>query len=366
MIGDIAWGILPFDRFESPWALLLLGLVPLAVLVAWLRSRRSRVLYPGAGLARLAGTSVRTRLIHLPLLVRACALALLVIALARPQDVQGLVRTTTEGIAMQLVIDRSRSMTEGIEIDGTNTTRLEAVKQIAREFIAGNGDDLAGRNGDMIGVIAFGSFADTVCPLVREHEALLDLVSEVDVSPLQADQGTAIGEAVALAAARLREAEKEIARGLDADAAKTGEDITPDFTIKSKAVILLTDGRSNRGEIGPLAAADLCKQWGITLYTIGIGGGSIEMRGMRIPRSGMIDERTMTEMAEMTGGRFFMADNAEALRDIYSVIDELETTEIETSESVDYTERFTPFAAAGLAMIALEALLTATWLRRSL
>lgn len=354
--------LLPFDRFAMPWALTLLALVPVLAAIAWARSRRSRVLFPGAGLARLAGTSVRTRLLGLPLLIRALALASLVVALARPQDVQGLVRTTTDGIAMQLVIDRSRSMTEGIAIDGQNTTRLEAVKQVAKEFIAGNGDDLPGRPGDMIGVIAFGSYADTVCPLVREHEALLELVSGVDVSPLQADQGTAIGEAVALAAARLREAEQEIARGLgDGDTEKD-----PDFSIKSKAIVLLTDGRNNRGEIGPIAAAELCRDWGITLYTIGIGGGAIEVRGLRIPRSGSIDERTMSEMAELTGGRFFLADDAEALREIYAVIDELETTEIETSESVDYTERFTPFAASGLALLALGSVLSSTWLRRSL
>lgn len=367
MIGLLSMDALPFDRFGSPWMLLLLAGVPVAVLVAWARSRRSRVLYPGAGLARHAGTSVRARLIHLPLLIRALALASLVVALARPQDVQGLVRTTTEGIAMQLVIDRSRSMTEGIEIDGARTTRLEAVKQIAQEFIAGNGDDLPGRAGDMIGVIAFGSFADTISPLAREHAALLELVRDVDISPLQADQGTAIGEAVALAAARLREAEQEIARGLGDKASRDREaDEKPDFAIKSKAIVLLTDGRNNRGEIGPIAAADLCKQWGITLYTIGIGGGSVEIRGFLVPTGGSIDKRTMTEMAEMTGGRFFMADNADSLREIYGVIDELETTEIETSESVDYTERFVPFAAAGLALLAFESLLSSTWLRRSL
>ncbi len=357
---------LPFDRFAHPWALGLLAAVLLAVAVAWARSRRGRVVYPGAGLARLAGTSLRTRLIRLPLLVRALALAALVVAIARPQDVRGLVRTTTEGIAMQLVIDRSSSMTEQIEIDDTVTSRLEAVKQVAQEFIAGNGDDLDGRAGDMIGVIAFGSYADTICPLVRERYALLQLVGDIRVSPLRSDQGTAIGDAVALAAARLREAEKEIARGLGDGPDAGGAEAKPDFSIKSKAVILLTDGRNNRGQIDPMQAAQLCKDWGITLYTIGIGGGYMEIAGMRIPNAGSIDERTMTEMAELTGGRFFLADDAQSLRDVYAVIDQLETTEIETSESVDYTERFTPFAASGLALLALEALLAGTWLRRSL
>ena len=323
------------------------------------------MLHPGAGLARLAGASVRTRLLVLPLVLRVLALAALVLALARPQDVQGLVRTTTEGIALQLVIDRSSSMTETIDIDGRSTTRLDAVKQVASEFIEGNGDDLKGREGDMIGVIAFGSYADTICPLVREHDALLELVGDIRVSPLRSDQGTAIGDAVSLAAARLREAEKEIARGLGDDAARD-PGAKPDFSIKSKAVILLTDGRNNRGQIEPLQAAQLCADWGITLYTIGIGGGYTELAGLRIPMGGSLDERTMTQMAVATGGRFFLADDAQSLRDIYAVIDELETTEIETSESVDYTERFPPFAAAGLALLALEVLLSSTWLRRSL
>jgi Ca-activated chloride channel family protein len=348
-----------FDRFAHPWLLGLLTLVPVLFVVSWLRSRRSRLLYPGAGAAGLAGATLRTRLVHLPRLLRAGALGLLIVALARPQDILGLVRTSTEGVAIQLVIDRSSSMTEGISMEGRPTTRLEAVKKVASEFIAGNGDDLKGRTGDMIGVIGFGSYADTICPLVREHEALLEMVARIEVSPLRSDQGTAIGDAVALAAARLREAEKEVVRGL-------GNEATPDFSIKSKAVILLTDGRNNRGEIDPLQAAELCQQWGIKLYTIGIGGGeAIEIGGLRIPRGASVDATTMQAMANRTGGRFFLADSAESLREIYAEIDSLEKTQIETSESVDYTERYTPFAAAGLALLAIESLLVATLLRRT-
>lgn len=356
---------LPFDRFAHPWVLWALVLVPLVLVAGWARTRRGRVLYPSAGLAGLAGVSVRTRLLRLPLLIRGLALACLVVAIARPQDVRGLVRTTTEGIAMQLVIDRSSSMTETIEIDARVTDRLSAVKQVAQEFIGGNGGDLPGRSGDMIGVIAFGSYADTICPLVREHEALLELVGDIRVSPLRADQGTAIGDAVALAAARLREAEKEIARGLG-DGAGDGQGSKPDFSIKSKAIVLLTDGRNNRGEIDPESAAALCRDWGITLYTVGIGGGVREFMGRRIAVPASIDTAAMTGMAEMTGGRFFLADSAQALRDIYAVIDELETTEIETSESADYQERYTFFAALGLGLLGLEVLLSSVWLRRSL
>lgn len=351
-----------FDRFAWPWLLALIAAVPVVLFVSWLRSRRARVLYPATDLTHAVGVSLRARLVRLPLVLRGLSLALLVVALARPQDIQGLVRTSTEGIAMQLVVDRSSSMTEGIELDGRKTSRLIAVKRVAAEFIAGNGDDLPGRIGDMIGVIAFGSYADTICPLVREHEALLDLVTNIEVSPLRSDQGTAIGDAVALAAVRLREAEKEVARGLGDDA----DEVDSEFTIKSKAIILLTDGRNNRGDLSPLDAAVICEDWGIKLYTIGIGGGdTIEIAGMRVPRGPNIDARTMRAMAEKTGGRFYLADSADALREIYAEIDSLEKTEIETSESVDYEERFPPFAMLALALLAFETLASTTILRRT-
>ncbi len=344
------------DRFAHPWVLALLALVPVLVIAAMARRRGGRVFFPTAMLPRAA--TLRTRLVGLPLVVRAGVFVLLIVALARPQEVRGLVRTSTEGIALQLVIDRSSSMTEAILLDGRKTSRLEAVKHVAEEFIAGNGDDLPGREGDMIGVIAFGSYADTVCPLVREHEALLDLIDGIDVSPLRSDQGTAIGDAVALAAARLRDAEEEIARGVGGR--------RPDFVIKSKVVVLLTDGRNNRGEIGPLEAAAVCEQWGIKLYTIGIGGETaVEIAGMRIPRGPNIDEPTMRAMATRTGGRFFLADSAEALRKIYAEIDVLEKTKIETSESVNYKERFPPFAGAALLLLALEVVLSFAVLRRT-
>lgn len=350
-----------FDRFAWPWLLALAAAVPVVLVIALLRSRRGRLLYPASDLAHGLGMSLRARLFRVPLLLRGLALVLLVVALARPQDTKGHVKTSTEGIAMQIVVDRSSSMTEGILLDGEKTSRLDAVKEMAREFIAGNGKDLKGRPGDMIGVIAFGSFADTVCPLVREHDALLDLISNVQVSPLRADQGTAIGDAIALAAARLRDAEKEVARGVDDD--KGGD---PGFKIKSKAIVLLTDGRNNRGDIAPMDAAAICKQWGIKLYTIGIGGNStVKISGLTIPQGPNVDVGTMKAMAEGTGGKFFLADTADDLRDVYAEIDSLEKTKVETSQSVNYDERFPPFAAAALALLAIETLASTTVLRRT-
>lgn len=350
-----------FDRFAWPWVLAIIAAVPVVMIVSALRSRRGRLLYPAAALTREAGVSLRSRMVWLPRALRGLALVLLLIALARPQDVEGLVRTTTEGIAMQLVFDRSGSMNEQITLDGRKITRLEAVKAVAAEFIEGNSDDLSGREGDMIGAIGFGSYADTISPLVREHKALLQMIGNLEISPLRADQGTAIGDAVALAAVRLREAEKEVARGI-----ANAPDAKPSFTIKSKVVILLTDGVNNRGDIAPLEAAELCREWGIRLYTIGIAGEqSHRIGGMTFTSTPSVDARTMRAMADHTGGRFWLADSADALREIYAEIDSLEKTEIETSESVDYEERFPPFAAAALALLFAECLLASTLLRRS-
>jgi Ca-activated chloride channel family protein len=348
-----------FDRFQWPAVLLLLALVPVVLLVSRARAPGGAVLHPGVPLARLAGVSLRARLAFLPRALRALALALLIVALARPQDVLGTVRTKTEGVAIQLVIDRSSSMNETINFEGRPMTRFETVKRVASEFIAGNGRDLEGRAGDMIGVIAFGSYADTICPLVRDHAALLDLIGRLEISPVRSEQGTAIGDSVALAAARLRDAEREIAR--------SARDATPpDFTIRSKSVILLTDGMNNRGEIAPLQAAELCAEWGIRLYTIGVGeDDSVTIAGMRIARGGGVDTATMSAMAERTGGRFWMAHDGEDLREIHAEIDALEKTRIETTETVDHRERYAPFAAAALALLALETLLGATLLRRS-
>lgn len=352
---------MPFDRFAYPWVLVLLLAVPVVMIAAWARRGRGRLVYPTTHLPVLGEPSMRARLVHLPLVLRGLALAFFVIALARPQDELGLVRTSTEGVAIQIVLDRSSSMLEQIELDGLKTNRLETVKRVAQEFVAGNGDDLKGREGDMIGVVAFGSYADTICPLTREHTALLDLIGGIDVSPLRSEQGTAIGDAVSLAAVHLREAEKEIAAGLGEEKAD------PDFSIKSKAIILLTDGENNRGDIDPMEAAEVCREWGITLYTIGIGGGSyVEIAGMRVQRGPAVDERTMRAIAARTGGEYWLADSADSLRQIYAVIDSLETTEIETSESVEYTERFPVFAEVGLVLLVLEQLLAQIWLRRTL
>lgn len=265
---------------------------------------------------------------------------------------------------MELVIDRSGSMQDPMRVAGRPMSKLEAVKLVVRDFVLGSPDsqsEMSGRHGDLVGVIAFGSYADTICPLVRDASAVATLIDGIEIPRRNAERGTAIGEALALAAARLRDAETEIAgRAADREGA-------PGFEIKGKVVILLTDGVNSAGQIEPMAAARLAAEWGIKVYTVGVGGEGRTIQTPfgthRLPGGGL-DERTLSAVAEVTGGRFFRAEDERELRDIYSAIDELERTEIDTVEYTNAEELFPPFAVLGGALLAVEILLSLTVFRR--
>ena len=344
------------DRFAWPAMLALWAVIPLVV---WARARfaaRPAALYSAVHRAVAAGASWRSRLRLLPLYLRLAALALLAVALARPQSVEHHTKTSTHAIAIQLVLDRSRSMEEPAALDGQRLNRLEAAKRVVSEFVAGNGRDLPGRPGDLIGLIAFGTFADTLCPLVREHSALLETIAGVDIPTINSEGGTAIGEALALATARLKTAEESIARasGRPVDA----------FTLAGKAIVLLTDGENTQGEITPLQAAQLAQQWGIRIYAIGIRGGTRLPGGPLLNLGREVNESELTRVAELTGGRFWPVEDLAQLREVYQEVDRLETTEISTQDQTRREERFLPFAAAALALLGAELLLATMLLRR--
>ena len=308
---------------------------------------------------------MRLRARPLLLVLRLAALALLIVAIARPQMSRSETRVSTEGIALEMVVDRSSSMRAEMDFEGERLNRLEVVKRVFTEFVVGNGDDLPGRPHDLIGMIAFARFADTAAPLVRAHDALVQFVRGTKIVQLEAEDGTAIGDALALAAARLKRAEEDIARWTEsgnADAFK--------IKIKSKAIILLTDGRNNAGDMTPSQAAALARDWGVKIYAIGIGGGEefitvqTPLGTVRVPTGGM-DEATLRTVAEVSGGRYFVAADGDALRNVYREIDRLEKTEIETLELSQHDEAFLPYAlAAGLLLLA-EIFLSNTWLRRA-
>ncbi len=353
-------------RFAAPQAFLLLPLLPL---VAWFYLRRGRTATVRFSSLRRVGTlgrSVRLRARPLLLVLRLAALALLIVAIARPQTSRSETRVSTEGIALEMVVDRSSSMRAEMDFEGERLNRLEVVKRVFTEFVVGNGDDLPGRPHDLIGMIAFARFADTAAPLVRAHDALVQFVQDTKIAQFEAEDGTAIGDALALAAARLKRAEEDIARWTERGTADA-------FTIKSKAIILLTDGRNNAGDLTPGQAAALARDWGIKIYAIGIGGGEefITVQTpfggtVRLPAVGMgMDEGTLRTVAEVSGGRYFVAADGDALRNVYREIDRLEKTEIETLEFAQHDEVFLPYAlAAGLLLLA-EIVLGNTWLRRA-
>lgn len=348
-------------RLASPWALLALLLLPL-LLVAW-RRRRSGPALLFSELALLpAGVSLRQRLMHLPFVLRLLSLTLLVLALARPQAGLEKVQETSQGVAIEMVVDHSGSMGAEMAFDGRSMTRLDVVKQVFAEFVNGNGRDLAGRPSDLIGMISFARYADTICPLTLGHGALAGFLDTIHLVPQDSPENrTAIGDAIALAAARLQTAEETLARQSGAAASA--------YTIKSKIIILMTDGQNNIGRHTPEAAAALAKGWGIKIYTIGVGGEDVvkiqTLLGTRMVRTGEgVDRQTLAALAESTGGIFRLAEDGKGLRAVYQEIDQLEKSEVETVRYIDYKEYFWLFAVAAFGLLVMEIVLHCTVLRR--
>lgn len=358
-------------RFATPIAFFLLIIIVAALLVQARWRRRPAQLMSSIDLMRGVKPSLRQRLLWIPPLFRVICLALLVVAIARPQDGFGIVRTSADAVAIEIVVDRSSSMEEPMAFEGRRASRFTVVKQLIREFVLGDGDSLDGRPYDPIGLITFARFAETVCPLTRAHDALAGLMEQTEMVRFRAEDGTAIGDAIALAAARLRTAEDDLLAQYNnaaSDSDATAEASTPESTIKSKIIILLTDGRSNAGDLTPVDAAELAAEWGVKIYAIGIGNSPNAQglpRGMRFSMRSGVDEGMLRQIAEITGGRAWVAESAETLRAVYEEIDALEKTEVHSIEYTNFDERFTPFAALALALLGAEALLTSTLLRRS-
>lgn len=347
------------DRFAWPWVFALLVLVPL-VLVRPGRARLGGAMHTRHDVLAEIGGSWRTRLMWLPTALRAVCLVLCIVALARPQELLGHVRSSTEGVAIQLVVDRSSSMEAQMSYAGGQSSRLEVVKQVVREFIEGDSSKPGrGREGDMIGLIAFARYADTVCPLVRSHASLVELLGGVKAAPRgSSEDGTGIGAAVALAAARLKNAEAELTRSIGRESGAA-----PDFKIASKVIVLLTDGVENQN-VSPIEAARLAAEWGIRIYAIGIGDKPREQRSIFDLAAPQVDARLLEEMARMSDGQYFSASDADTLRRVYERIGDLEKTRIETEEFTNYRELYRPLLIAALAAFSFEVMLRTLVLRR--
>jgi Ca-activated chloride channel family protein len=347
---------------QSPWALVLLVLLPL-VWWRWLSRRtRTSVRYSSVAWLKRHGSGMRVKARQLIPTLRTLAMAILILCLARPQKGNEQTRIFSEGIAIQMVVDRSSSMQAEDFTDGRRRiNRLEAVKTVFRDFVAGDGE-LEGRGDDLIGMIAFAGYADSVSPMTLDHDFLLETLEDTEIVERQSEDGTAIGEAVALAVERLR----DLGRRKQEDESRR---------IKSKIVILLTDGENNKGEIDPAQAAEIAKTFGIKVYTIGAGSTGVSQGGFFAPRYPPVDEATLKQIADATGGRYWRATDTESLRAIYEEIDKLEKSATEEKRYELWSElatervqlgsiRVPPPLAIALALLAFEVILSNTILRK--
>lgn len=330
---------------DAMWFLLLLVLLPVAFWGTIRRSNRAPVVFSSVRDAARSGTSWRTRFRWIPVVLRVLVLALIVVSLARPVKANEQTRVTVEGVAMQMLVDRSSSMlAQDFQLGGKRSNRIEAVKRVGAEFIAG-GEGLAGRPNDLIGLIAFAGHADSLSPMTLDHAHLLNTLGQLKHAQIASEDGTAIGDAVALAVERLR------------DVGERAEE-TDRKRIKSRVIVLLTDGENTAGVIEPLVAADLAAEYAIKIYTIGVGTRGMALAPFQTPfgtelrpQRVTIDEETLAEMADRTGGRYFRATDTDSLKKIYETIDELEKTETEQRryhQYVDYAVEPIKFAGFNL------------------
>jgi Ca-activated chloride channel homolog len=358
-------------QLYSPWALLLLLFLPV---LGWMMLRKKRtaaVTFSSLNAVRDCPVSWRVRLRPLLVIARLVCLALLIIALARPRKGTVLSEISTEGVAIEIVVDRSGSMSTEMDYYGQKLNRIETLKKVLADFIMGK-EGLAGRNGDLLGLITFARYPDTVCPLVLSHNVLLEFMKNTDVVRLRSEDGTAIGDAVALAAARLKTAEQEIQQRNKklnkAGFASMAENA--DFKIKSKAIILLTDGQNNTGQYTPMQAAEMAKKWGIKIYTIGIGSRQAfatvhtMMGDFKVPVENDLDESLLKAIAETTGGFYGRADDAESMHKIIEKIDQLEKTEVKSVQYTQYAEKFGPWTLAAMVVLLCEMLAGCTIFRK--
>ncbi len=324
--------------FEYPK--ILYSLLLLVPLIAWYiyrisRSGVSMQISSTMGFAKVKN-GVRYYLRHLPFAFRCLAIACVILAIARPRSSTELENVTTEGIDIMLTLDISTSM----EAMDFKPNRIEAAKSIATQFISE-------RPADRMGLVVFAGESFTQCPLTTDRITLINLLKEV--RPGMIEDGTAIGDGLATAVARLK----------DSDA-------------KSRVVILLTDGENNRGRIYPLTAAEIAQTYSIRVYTIGVGAkgtapypytdvfGSRQIAQAQVN----IDEELMTKIADMTDGKYFRATDNTKLAEIYKEINQMEKTKTEIDSFPVYKEEFLPYALAALGLLILELLLRLFIFRR--
>ena len=353
-------------EFQSPWSLLLFLVLPVMAYFQMRRKRAAAIRFSTLTELKKCPVSWRIKCRPILLVARYVCVVLLIIAIARPRKGSTLSEKSTEGVVIEVVVDHSGSMSERMDYYGQTTDRLEVAKKVFADFIQGDKKGLSGREGDFIGLVTFARYADTVCPVVLSHDVLLNFLKDTEIVKIREEDGTAIGDAIALAAARLKKAEEEIQRRklqllqgamIEQDSTETN------FKIKNKVIILLTDGINNAGEMTPIEAAELAKEWGIKIYTIGIG--STMKRGFfGMAMNAQLDEGILKAVAEKTGGFYGKATDAKTLRNIVEKIDSMEKTKINSVQYTEYEEKFWYWAFSALTVLAFEMLAGCTIFRK--
>lgn len=327
--------------FGQPYFLLLLLLLPV---LGWLKGRQGKpaaFVYSSLGLVSELRRTSKLRAGAFLAALRWLALALFILALAQPRFSRSETRVNASGIDIAVAIDLSGSMaSEDFEARGGRINRLDMAKRVLADFIGK-------RPGDRIGLVAFATLAYTAAPLTLDHDFLLQILERLQLGYID-NSRTAVGSALSTAVNRVR-----------------------DLKSKSKIVILMTDGQNNSGNIAPLDAAEAAQALGVKVYTIGVGVRGmapmpVYMGGQKFYQQQQvdIDEDTLQKIAQLTGGKYYRADNAAKFQSIYAEIDRLEKTEAEVKKFTHHRELFPWVVAPGLLLIFLEILLRHTVLRR--
>ncbi len=328
------WSNIVFANPELLW----LGTILIPMIVWYiLRNRTSGASISVSGIAafKKGGSSLKVYLRHMLFVLRCLVIAVLIVAIARPQSNKSWDEMSTEGIDIMIAIDISSSMLA----QDFKPNRLLDAKDKSVRFISGRPDD-------RIGLVTFAAESFTQCPLTTDHAVLINLFKDVESGMLE--DGTAIGMGLATAVNRLRESKA-----------------------KSKVVVLLTDGVNNSGAIDPLTAAEIAKTFGVRVYTIGVGTNGMApypvqtIFGLQLQQMEVkIDEDILREISKITGGEYFRATGSAKLADIYKEIDELEKTKIDVKHFSKQDEEYLPLALLAGIILLLEVVLRHTLFRR--
>ena len=294
----------------------------------------------------------------LPIL-RVLAVLSLLFAFCRPQRGLEIVRTAREGIAIQMVIDRSSSMKEPLEYRGEELNRLEVVKRVFQEFVQGNKAELKGRHNDMIGLTSFAGFVEENAPLTLDHGTLVNFARTITPA-IRIEDGTMIGDALYYSTLRLIAVDELLRKAGERDHS---------YKVKSKIIILLTDGQQTRGGKDPIEAAEFARENKIKVYTIAISSDKTYARKNSIfgqffsLMERPLDTTMLERVAAITGGVFSKASSGEALVKIYQNIDRLEKSAF-SENFTTYKEIFPRFVLLGMSLLCLELILSQTLLRK--